>query len=217
MMHILEQAAFSAWPSLEQQDHAGWRLRFANGYTKRANSANAIAHSDMLTPSQIDYIEAFYRSRDVQTVFRLASFCTSQATDDALAERGYRFADMSLVMSMPLDKTSLANRCEWLPDAKAWLQTYPEAERELGVEQVNHLQILSAIKEDCAFAVLRQDGHPVCWGLGVVIGEHLGLFDIETHPDFRGYGMAKQLCADLMNWGQYKEQKQHFFKWHVPT
>ena len=125
-MHILEQAAFSAWPALEEQDHAGWRLRFSNGYTKRANSANAIATANNLTQSQIDHVKAFYRTRSVQTVFRLASFCNSQATDDALAERGYRFAGMSLVMAMHLEKTEAPGMCELLPNAKAWLQMYQE-------------------------------------------------------------------------------------------
>jgi ribosomal protein S18 acetylase RimI-like enzyme len=212
IMHILEQAAFSAWPALEEQDHAGWRLRFANGYTKRANSANAIVTSDNLTPSQIDYIEAFYRARNVKTIFRLASFCTSQTIDDALADRGYRLVDMSLVMTMPLDKIEAASMCELLPDAKSWLQTYQEVSGELGTEQENHLQILSTIKGDCAYAILRRDGQPVCCGLGVVIGDHLGLFDLETHPAFRRHGLATQLCSDLMNWGTGRGAKTAFLQ-----
>jgi ribosomal protein S18 acetylase RimI-like enzyme len=211
-MHILEQAAFSAWPALEEHDHAGWRLRFANGYTKRANSANAIVDSDRLTQSQIDYVEAFYRARGLQTVFRLASFCTSPATDDALVERGYRFADMSLVMSMTLEKTGGAKQCEWLPDAKTWLQTYQQISGDLNSEQAHHLQILSAIKGDCAFAVLRQDGQAVCCGLGVVTGEYLGLFDIATHTGFREHGLATRLCSGLTDWGMRRGAKTAFLQ-----
>ena len=40
----LEELAFRGWPALEARDSAGWRLRFAGGYTKRANSINALRH-----------------------------------------------------------------------------------------------------------------------------------------------------------------------------
>ena len=30
----LEELAFRGWPALESRDIAGWRLRFADGYTK---------------------------------------------------------------------------------------------------------------------------------------------------------------------------------------
>ena len=38
----LEELAFAGWPALESRDVAGWRLRFSGGYTKRANSINAL-------------------------------------------------------------------------------------------------------------------------------------------------------------------------------
>ena len=38
----LEELAFRGWPALESRDLAGWRQRFAGGYTKRANSINAL-------------------------------------------------------------------------------------------------------------------------------------------------------------------------------
>jgi hypothetical protein len=38
----LEELAFAGWPALETRDSAGWRLRFSDGYTKRANSINAL-------------------------------------------------------------------------------------------------------------------------------------------------------------------------------
>ena len=101
-LHLLEQAAFDAWPALHETAHRGWLLRFAHGYTKRANSANAIAPISSLGEAEISAIESFYRERGLATIFRLASFCTSQAVDDALADRGYRYADMTLVMTRPL-------------------------------------------------------------------------------------------------------------------
>ena len=53
MLQALEAAAFSAWPSQHSIDVHGWLLRLDRGYTKRANSANATAHSSELTPNRL--------------------------------------------------------------------------------------------------------------------------------------------------------------------
>lgn len=38
----IEELALNAWPSLQTIVHHGWLLRFAEGYTKRSNSVQAI-------------------------------------------------------------------------------------------------------------------------------------------------------------------------------
>lgn len=207
-MFLLEQSAFAAWPALEEQDYSGWRVRFSNGYTKRANSANAITTSLDLPESLIEQIEAYYRSRSARPIFRLASFCTNKATDDALADRGYLFSDLSLVMSQRLDTkpaqsiTELRRPAEWMSSPKAWIKAQQKLLNEAETDQEHHLQILQAIKSPHTFATLRHEGRPVCWGLGVIVDGQLGLFDIVTHPDFRGRGLATDLCHALLDWGR---------------
>jgi ribosomal protein S18 acetylase RimI-like enzyme len=218
-MHDIEHAAFSAWPAMEEQDYDGWRLRFANGYTKRANSANAIATAADLTPAQIDHIEGFYRLRGLPAVFRLASFCTGDAADQALALRGYRMADPSLVMSRRLAADVAGSESDGrnalrgasgtagygefvlLNDAESWLDAFQAVSGVRGLGQKTHLQMLHAIRGNCAFAVLRVQDEIVCCGLGVMDGEYLGLFDIATSPAFRGRDFATRLCHGITQWG----------------
>jgi N-acetylglutamate synthase len=38
----MEIAKFRSWPALEEEDGIAIVLRFSNGYTKRANSANVL-------------------------------------------------------------------------------------------------------------------------------------------------------------------------------
>jgi ribosomal protein S18 acetylase RimI-like enzyme len=45
-VRMLEQCMLNAWPSARAVHCDGWVFRSANGYTKRANSAHALAPSD---------------------------------------------------------------------------------------------------------------------------------------------------------------------------
>ena len=205
-LHALEGAAFAAWPALETQDFGPWQLRFAHGYTKRANSANATRAVDGLSAAEIEAVEAFYAARQQPTIFRLASFCTSPGTDDALDSRGYHFADLSLVMALPLAMLAPAAlnspALECLPDAQQWLPMFEAVSGAHGGAHATHLAMLQAILGRCAWGVLRNAaGEPVSCGLAVVHGQSVGLFDIATRADQRGQGLATRLCQALLAWG----------------
>ena len=42
LVRALEERAFNAWPAHQTVFHRGWVLRLSGGYTKRANSVNAL-------------------------------------------------------------------------------------------------------------------------------------------------------------------------------
>ena len=42
MIHLMEELSYNAWASLQNLYYDGWILRFADGYTRRANSVNPI-------------------------------------------------------------------------------------------------------------------------------------------------------------------------------
>ncbi len=201
-LHALEAAAFAAWPALETHDLGPWHLRGAQGYTKRANSANATAQVSGLLADELAAVEAWFAARQQPPIFRLASFCTHPAVDDMLAARGYHFADLSLVMARPLDDGLPPAELAQLPNAAAWLPVFDAVSGAQGHGQATHLAMLQAIAGPCAWGVLRDArGEAVACGLAVAHGAHLGLFDIATRADRRGQGLGTRLCQGLLAWG----------------
>ncbi|MEZ5537567.1 MAG: GNAT family N-acetyltransferase [Thiolinea sp.] len=198
----LERAAFSAWPALEEQNLAGWRLRYANGYTKRANSANAVEQIDLLDDQILEQIEAFFRSRQQQPIFRITDFAVASQVDEKLIRRGYQFNDLSLVMTAPV-LTDYKDQCdaevEFL-SATEWLQLFQQIAGKIGRGQATHLQMLQSIRTPAAFAVIRVNKQAACCGLAVISDDYVGLFDIATAEMFRHRGLARRLCQALISW-----------------
>lgn len=201
-MHHLEQVAFQAWPALHEETHGPWLIRFADGYTKRANSANAVKPVADLPLTELEAVEAFYRARGVPPIFRLASFCVAPEVDNVLADRGYRFADLSLVMTRTLTDRLDAQVPQLMTDAVEWLEVFQDVSGFQDAAQATHLRMLNAIQGGTAFAATRSNSEPVCCGLGVVTNSALGLFDVATHVDHRRQAWATKLCAGLLAWGQ---------------
>lgn len=200
----LETAAFSAWPALEPEETCcGWRLRYAGGYTKRANSANCTLAAADLDDAQIAEIESRYRRRGLTPVFRLTSVAAPPNIDRTLAQRGYRHVDPSRVMLLSdLDRATPSEPLHTLP-AERWLSTFMQINAgRPPVGQDLHLRMLQAIAGPAAFAVERLGSDPVSCGLGVVRDGTLGLFDLATTPARRRQGWATTLCGKLLAWGR---------------
>ena len=115
----LEELAFRGWPALETRDRAGWRLRFANGYTKRANSINALGTDAQTDLSTLQGLEAAYRARNQAPVWRLSPLAPP-AIGDILAGRGYRTIERSLLQVCPLHAGFSAD-----PDVRIYPQPTP--------------------------------------------------------------------------------------------
>jgi len=103
----LEELAFAGWPALETRDVDGWRLRFSGGYTKRANSINALGPDAQIDSRAIDGLEGAYRERRQLPLWRLSPLAPP-ATADLLGRRGYRAIERSLLQVCPLAATFAA-------------------------------------------------------------------------------------------------------------
>src|ERR1700751_4566853 len=100
MIRSLEERAFNAWPALQTVFCDGWVFRLSGGYTKRANSANALAPAGPFA-EVLRAADSFYRAQGQPTIFRLSPLAGTEP-DAVLAGRGFGVIDETMVMTADL-------------------------------------------------------------------------------------------------------------------
>jgi GNAT superfamily N-acetyltransferase len=197
----LEELAFRGWPALEAQDRVGWRLRFAGGYTKRANSINALGPNAQTDLATLQSLEEAYRERRQSPVWRLSPLAPP-AIDGILAVRGYRTIERSLLQICPLHAGFAAD-----PDVRihpqptpAWIEAF-SAHSPVRPEHRDVMRrMLSAIAAPAGFAFVEAAGNPMAMAIGAVQGDHMGLFDVLVMPQARRRGLARKVTESLYAW-----------------
>lgn len=90
----------------------GWIIRFAKGYTKRANSVNPIYYSSYDLNQKIEECEKLYSDIDLRPTFKIAPFVKPGNSDDILKERAYSLIDYTSVQILELDGIKDHTFCE---------------------------------------------------------------------------------------------------------
>ena len=86
LIKMIEELSMNAWPSLQTRLYDGWMLRFADGYTKRANSINPIYESVMKLDEKIEFCEKQYSFCNLPTIFKLTAESNPEGIDKRLDE-----------------------------------------------------------------------------------------------------------------------------------
>ncbi len=206
-----EELSMNAWPALQTLLYDGWILRFANGYTKRANSANPLYFSTANIEEKIRTCEQFYRRQNLDVVFKMTSSVYPPNLDEILVKRGYRLDSPTSVQSLELaqvDKrpTGISTLSE-TPTAD-WLDDFCRLSKIDKRRRPILKQMLSRLIPQGGFISMPcRVGPVVACGMGVAQAGFIGLFDIVTGVNFRKQGYGRQLVLDLLAWG--KEQGAH--------
>jgi len=202
-IRALEGRAFRAWPALEADTTAGWVRRLSGGYTKRANSINALERGVEFNRALKTVLESPYRTRGLPPIWRLTPLAPPEV-DGALAEAGYRRIDESLVQRRPLDGRFAGDpevRIDPVPSA-AWLAGFAELSPVAPAHRQTMALMLRAIAAPVGFARVEDGRGPIAFALGVVDGDHVGLFDVLVAPRARRRGLARRLTESVCAWGR---------------
>ena len=167
----IEEASLNAWPALNSLLFDGWILRFAKGYTKRANSVTPLYAGELGAEAKIDYCAAQYGRLGLRPIFRLAQVNNIADLDSRLAARAYDKIDVTSVQGRPLgQKRDLAARAAVI-EVSPWMLAFHELNPGRG-DMETHKAILDRVIGRLCPMVYYEGNDIVSCGLGVLQGDH---------------------------------------------
>jgi N-acetylglutamate synthase len=207
LVQQLETRLINAWPSFETQIAGGWVLRFAKGYSKRANAATPLVPGVTLEEGLIDHIVAQYEKQKIRPCFRLTSL-QADDVDGRLAARGFEEIEPTFGMAAELDRLDpeelAADHAVRIDDHvdPRWVRGAASSYGGDKADDSVLIEIVSRIRQPAGFATLDLDERPVAWGLAVAERGYVGLYDVVVAPELRGLGLARTIVLELMSWGR---------------
>ena len=201
---LYEKLSFNTHPCLAEEAYDGWLLRFADGYTKRANSVNVVGESSVNFAEKIIYCEKKYTEEKLPTVFKITP--VSRGLDAMLEERGYGAVDKTNVMSVDLARTALSEKKQNEKVSVTMEETFTEAWQyyyftfnKISSAYVPIARKIQAkITNPVLCATVYLDKKAVACGLGIMEQGYVGLLDIVVKEEYRGCGFGKVLCGALL-------------------
>ena len=203
----IEEISLNALPCLQQILYDGWVLRFAEGYTKRANSVTPLYPSSEDLNQKIRRCEEIYRRFQLKPIFRLTNTSESKFLDETLEQLGYLKQDSVSVRVKNITDSGISNNVLFPTLAyelsEEWLDHYVHA-IALPIQHWNTLStMLEIIPNPTCYAWLKDRQRFCSCGLGVLENNYLGLFFITTAKKQRGKGYASQLIRAMLDWGKH--------------
>ncbi|MCB9076318.1 MAG: GNAT family N-acetyltransferase [Anaerolineaceae bacterium] len=211
----VEEASLNAWPASRQMVFDGWLLRFANGYTRRANSVNPIYTGMETVEQKINFCQKVYSDRQLPCVFKITPFVQPANLDEILAAAGYKQEALTSVQILDLDIGAFEpfpNRLEWAEPVEVWIEDYVRMNSVDSKHIASLTAILNHIVPETCYMSLKEQGSTVACGLAVRDGDRVGLFDIVADPLQRGKGLGQKLMTSLLAWGARQGAKSAYLQ-----
>lgn len=205
MIARIEALSLRAWPAFEEQRYDGWILRFAEGYTKRANSVYPLYISTIDLAEKIACCEKTYAGHDLPTVFKLTPESTPPELDTQLKRRGYERLDETSVRVLSLGDSRFTARGvgQYPHVCDGWIAAFTRCSGIDDADTVKKLaRILGGIPGETVFAYVNEAERIVACGLGVLDRGYLGCFDIVVDAAYRKQGYGRRIMEGLLSAGQ---------------
>ncbi len=217
----IEELAANAWPAPFGLLLDGWRLRYMQGITRRANSVwpNA-AHEHHTLDEKIALVEATYARWGQPARYQICPAMRPANLDEVLAERGYTSSASTAVQTAALS-TVLAHGAPARDDYviyiderydDAWFDAYAGLWQMAAHEIEMRRTIVQHIGGRSGFARIVYDGQLVAVGLGVAERGWVGIFGMIVAPGFRRQGLATGVLHALARWGRQQQATQMYLQ-----
>jgi GNAT superfamily N-acetyltransferase len=203
----MEELSMNAWPALRQAFHDGWVLRFADGYTGRANSVHPIYEGKLDVAAKLEFCRRRYAHVGLPLQFRLTAAAQPAGLDDILEQRGFRAFNRTSVQVKDLSAgdESLADGSDTSGTERrtaAWTDAVARFTSLSTRQSATLAAILDQQSSPAHFATAYESGEPTACGLAVLEDDWVGLFDIVTREDRRRRGHGARVVRHLLGWAR---------------
>jgi GNAT superfamily N-acetyltransferase len=203
---LLDELMANAWRPKVVETYGGWRYRWADGVTRRANSALAV-RADARVGELVDRATAFYGQRGAPTLIQVSTMSAPQSLIAYLHAHGYRSTARTLVESAATQdviegtRPTLEIEITQTP-TEEWFRTYWAVESTRGRSD-SDMAVCRDILLDpglpTAFAAVRYGSEVTGVGQLVIERGWGGVQCMATDPAQRRRGVANAVLNGLAN------------------
>lgn len=200
-IQLYEELSLNSHPSLQTQLYDGWILRYANGYTNRANSVNPLYPSIINPELKIAECESRYFSQGLSVVYKLTTG-TDPYIDYLLEQQGYQYVTPTDVQDMALSgKKFTFGDCIITNHAdEAWFDAYFSFNHYTDQSRMQTCrQIIAAVKSPMLCARIIKNGATVACASAVIERGYMSLLNVVVDETQRGKGFGTELCESILS------------------
>ncbi|WP_416875328.1 GNAT family N-acetyltransferase [Kitasatospora sp. SC0581] len=197
----LQRIAGRGWPAVEQEPLGEWTLRAAAGFTRRANSVQALGDPGLPLPRALAAVRAWYAARGLPACVEVISPGSPPALVAELDRLGAGYAP-TLVRTAPLaglaragaghDRVRLARTAD-----DRWLSVYRRVSGDPAVEEAARRVLHGGPSVWFATVPGAPGQPPLAIGRCVIEGAWACFGAIEVQPYARRAGLATTVMAVL--------------------
>jgi len=198
IIKTFEELSLNAHPAFHTTHYDGWLLRYAGGYTNRANSVNVLYPSNLPISDKVDYCEHFYAQLHLPAVFKITPL--SLELDAILEERAYRIVTPTHLMTAAITPTSAKGLASIIESGicETWQDNYFRINQMSDTMIPLAKKVQNNIVGQSLCATITHNREVVACGLCVVERGYAGLFDIIVAPQHRQKGYGQDICYSLL-------------------
>jgi ribosomal protein S18 acetylase RimI-like enzyme len=198
------EVMLAAWPPHACERLGEWTLRFAGGFTRRANSVLPRGDPGCSLELAVERCEAAYAARGLPASFQLRQGHTAEGLEEVLVGRGYRPEYPALVLAGPLPQGVADRRVSHAAEPSAeWLETWLAVSRADDPAAAGFSRgILERVSRPRTFAVLREDRRVIATALGTLSPGWLGLSCLAVQEQARQRGVGRAMVGAVAAWAR---------------
>jgi N-acetylglutamate synthase len=202
---FIDQLMANAWPPQVTEYVGASRLRWASGFTRRANSCLATGDDDHIDEI-VDCATEFYRERGHAPVFLVSTASAPPSMASHLESLGFASTSGTMLLTASTEAVAAARPTPtgWAVEVTnsptdAWFDTYwsVESQRDRNDAQRSICRNVLLRRDSAAYLSVLESGRTIAVGQAVIEGDWAGIQCMATDPTHRRQGAATEVLTRL--------------------